>query len=90
MKDFELVNPEAANDGVITVEQLYNELGKLIKKGKGGKKILLSQDDEGNGYHQMFYGVTTNLRDVFGGVYAPHIPYGISKATVIKDYVIIG
>ena len=89
MKDFELVNPEAANDGVITVEQLYAELGELIKNGGGKKKILLSQDDEGNGYHQMFYGVTTDLRPFFTGTYPAHL-FGVSAGNAIKNYVIIG
>ena len=76
-----------------TVEQLYAELGKLVKKGMGGKKILLSNDDEGNGYHEMFYGITDkkkNLQEIFGGAYPARLPHCVSKEEVVSDYVIIG
>ena len=38
-----------------TVAELYNELGLLIKKGYGDRKIVVSDDNEGNGYHGMYY-----------------------------------
>lgn len=42
----------------MNVKRLYDLLGDEIKKGNGDKNILLSDDDEGNGYHAMFYGIT--------------------------------
>ncbi|MBO7614816.1 MAG: hypothetical protein J6T15_03875 [Bacilli bacterium] len=39
----------------ITVKQLY-ELCKLeTQKGNGDKVIMISNDDEGNGYHYLWY-----------------------------------
>lgn len=43
----------------ITVKELYKECKKQIDKGNGDKVIMLSNDDEGNGYHYMWYLFTT-------------------------------
>ena len=40
---------------VVTVERLLKCLQDQVAKGNGKKKILLSNDDEGNGYHEMYY-----------------------------------
>ena len=40
----------------ITVDELYRALAIARKYGFGDKKILLSNDDEGNGYHECFQG----------------------------------
>lgn len=42
----------------MTVEKLFVLCGKEIDKGNGKKNIVLSDDNEGNGYHGMFYGFT--------------------------------
>lgn len=71
----------------ITIEQLYQELGRWIAIGKGKKKILLSNDDEGNGYHEMFYmvsGVEGNIGE------SCQLPYGVKIYDAKKDYVILG
>jgi hypothetical protein len=39
----------------ITVKQLEEFCKKQIKKGNGDKHILISSDDEGNGFHTLFY-----------------------------------
>lgn len=43
----------------LTVKELYNECREQIKKGNGDKVIMISQDDEGNGYHYMWYTFST-------------------------------
>lgn len=43
----------------ITIKELYKECEEQIKKGNGDKYILISQDDEGNGYHYLWYSFTT-------------------------------
>lgn len=48
----------------ITVKELLNECKKQIKNGNGDKHILISSDDEGNGFHTLFYGFTDNLEDI--------------------------
>lgn len=48
-------------NGIITVNGLFDMLKEQIKKGNGNKAILISRDDEGNGYHSLFFGVTDEL-----------------------------
>jgi len=48
----------------ITVEQLCYALINQVKKGNGKKYVLVSDDDEGNGYHTLFDGVCDNLDDM--------------------------
>lgn len=48
----------------ITVKELLNECKKQIKNGNGDKHILISSDDEGNGFHTLFYGFTDNPEDI--------------------------
>ena len=43
----------------LTIRQLYNECRKQINAGNGDKVIMISQDDEGNGYHYLWYSFTT-------------------------------
>lgn len=39
----------------INVKELYKECKKQIEKGNGDKIIMISDDDEGNGYHYCWY-----------------------------------
>lgn len=39
----------------ITVNTLYKLCRDEIKKGNKDKVIMISQDDEGNGYHYLWY-----------------------------------
>ena len=48
----------------MTVKQLYLELAEEIKKGNGDKVIVIADDNEGNAYHGMFYGVTSDPKTV--------------------------
>ncbi len=41
-----------------TVKDLKKFCEKQIKKGNGDKHVLISDDDEGNGYHTLFYGIS--------------------------------
>lgn len=65
---------------VVTVERLLKLLQEQVNKGNGKKKILLSNDDEGNGYHAMYYEVTEDVagNDMWGEVSNP------------DEYVILG
>lgn len=42
----------------VTVLQMYQSLQKAIKEGHGSKYLVLSDDNEGNGYHGCFYGIS--------------------------------
>ena len=49
---------------IITVRQLADLAEQEIAKGNGNKKVYISQDDEGNGYHALFFGFTSDKKDL--------------------------
>ena len=49
---------------------------------------MLSDDDEGNGYHGLYFAFTPTEK-IFGGSYSPLLPYGV-KSEELKDYVVLG
>jgi hypothetical protein len=73
----------------LTVEKLYQELGKLIKRGQGNKVIVVADDNEGNGYHGIYYSVTSIPEDVQECINASN---GLSDSQEedYKNIVIIG
>lgn len=40
---------------LLTINDLMKECIKQINKGNGNKVIMISNDDEGNGYHYLWY-----------------------------------
>lgn len=44
----------------LTIKELYELCKMQIAKGNGDKSIMISQDDEGNGYHYLWFGFTTS------------------------------
>ena len=48
----------------LTVKDLKKLCDEQIRKGNGDKKILISDDDEGNGFHSLFFPFTDNTEDV--------------------------
>ena len=42
----------------LTVSELYKYCIKEIGKGNGNKHIVVADDNEGNGYHGLFYAFT--------------------------------
>lgn len=67
----------------LTINKLAELCQKQIQKGNGNKKIVISDDNEGNGYHGLFYGFTTSLEDYKNDIYD-------SSETNIKKLVILG
>ena len=47
----------------LTVNQLLKECLEQISKGNGEKRVFISTDDEGNGFHNLFYGLTDLLQN---------------------------
>ena len=43
----------------MTIKKLYNLCKEEIKKGNGDKVIMVSDDDEGNGFHYIYYPFST-------------------------------
>ena len=48
----------------MTVKQLLELCKQEVEKGNGNKIIVLSDDNEGNGYHGMFFGFTSKVKDI--------------------------
>lgn len=71
----------------LTVDELYRALAIARKDGFGKKKILLSNDEEQNGYHECFFGVDTDLEKY--RLSYNDLPYRVELED-IDDYVIIG
>lgn len=42
----------------ITIKELRDRLSKFVKAGLGDLQIVISDDNEGNGFHGLFYGIT--------------------------------
>lgn len=40
---------------MLTVKNLYDACAKQIDKGNGEKIVLVTDDEEANGYHALFY-----------------------------------
>lgn len=49
----------------MTVKKLYEIVGKQILLGNGNKEIVISNDDEGNGFHNLIFGFTSNQEVVY-------------------------
>ena len=78
-----------AVDKGITIEQLYKECARQIKAGNGKRHILLSGDDEGNSYHELFYGFTPDM-DFDEPYMAGCLPYGVTANDVKNEYIVLG
>ena len=78
-----------AKEKGITIEQLYFECVKQMKAGNGKRHILLSGDDEGNSFHELFYGFSPDLD--FSSPYMDGcLPFGVTAEQVKKEYIILG
>lgn len=42
----------------ITVKELMELCSEEISKGYGNRQVYISRDDEGNGFHGLYYGFT--------------------------------
>lgn len=73
----------------LTINDLTKYCVKQIQNGNGDKKILISNDDEGNGYHELFFEFS-NVKDIFEGEYPPSKPYHLSKEQIENEYIILG
>lgn len=46
------------------VKDLYMDCKTLIANGMGDKRVYISRDDEGNGFHALYYSFTTDSNEV--------------------------
>ena len=71
----------------MTVGKLLLLCQEEVKKGNKDKLIVVSDDNEGNGYHGMFYGFTEitddNFDDFVDEIYD-------SQSTNAKEIIVLG
>ena len=67
----------------ITVIQLAKMCEDMIKKGNGDKHILISDDDEGNGYHTLFFGLNDNKETLEYAVQIEHDSHSADEIVVL-------
>lgn len=48
----------------LTVLDLFKLLEQEVRNGNGNKSIVVSDDNEGNAYHGLFYGITSEPNDI--------------------------
>lgn len=48
----------------ITVKELKEHCERAIKMGYGDRVVLISDDDEGNGFHTLYYHITTDAKSI--------------------------
>lgn len=48
----------------VKVKDLHKALTEQILKGNGDNYILISDDDEGNGYHTLYYMIEDNRETI--------------------------
>lgn len=70
----------------VKVKDLARICAEELKKGNGDKKIMLSDDEEGNGYHNLFFGFTPVSEEIL----AYTSLHDCTKEEALKDYVILG
>ena len=72
--------------GEITIRELAVYCASEIANGNGDKKILLSNDDEGNGYHGLYYAFSPLDEDLICVVdNCVHI-----NESNVNEYIILG
>lgn len=73
----------------ITLKDLYEAIKAQIEKGNGDKIVLVADDDEGNGYHPIYYSITegeTFDEEDLGWVNT----YGFTPKEVREKCIVIG
>ena len=77
------------NKGV-TVQELYKACAEQIKQGNGDRHILISSDDEGNGFHRMFFLFTPKEHFEYRYLATCSLPLDIDKDAYEKEYIVLG
>lgn len=73
----------------ITIKQLKHFCNIEINAGNGDKVIMISNDDEGNGYHYLYLDFITPLELIENG-YEEIADYIDKKIASIKNTIILG
>ena len=71
--------------GIMTVNRLLEECKRLKKEGFGDRQVYISRDDEGNGFHPLFYPFQTDTNKIQEAV-----DYGMCESGEAEDIVLLG
>ena len=66
-----------------TVKELFEACKLQIAKGNGDKYILISNDDEGNGFHTLFYLITDNAETIGYALESEHDSHTADEVVVL-------
>lgn len=66
----------------MTVKELKKFCLEEIRKGNGNKEVLISDDEEGNGFHGIYYAFTP-AEKMMEGCDPTYLPYGIKANTML-------
>ena len=81
-----------------TVNELLELCKQEVENGNGDRKILISNDNEGNGYHALYYDFTP-AEEIFvdedGEYDEDDLPYGMKydikvKGGALEDFIVLG
>ncbi len=75
--------------GQLTIKDLYINLREEVRKGNGDKFIVVADDNEGNGFHGLFFGITSEAEDIKEAVEFSHGIYD-SQENDLNKLVILG
>lgn len=70
----------------LTVRQLMAACRNEIAKGNGDRHILISSDDEGNSFHELWY----LFSHLSGKDIRSQLPYGVDENEFDREYTILG
>lgn len=70
-------------DKGITIKELAIMCAKQIEKGNGDKHILISDDDEGNGYHTLFYGLDDSKENIEYALEIEHDKHSVDEVVIL-------
>ena len=73
----------------LTVLNLFKLLEEEVRNGNGNKVIVVADDNEGNAFHGLFYGITSELNDIKENIENSNGIYD-SQERDLKKIVILG
>ena len=66
-----------------TVKELFEACKAQIAKGNGDKHVLVSNDDEGNGFHTLFYLITDSPETVNWALESEHDNHKADEVVIL-------
>lgn len=76
----------------MTVRELFLECAKQMKLGNGNMEIVVSDDEEGNGYHDLFSNMATSddMIDELIDVYGEYAEDEVERLGLVRGKMVLG